>query len=172
MGLYKYAFKVEDEKKVARAQGYDYNASYKDLTQVCRAIRGKNVDDARKILSEAIALKKAIPYHKFNKGLGHRSELGGKKGRYPRKEARIVLQLLNNAVANAEHKGLDNEKLFVKSAIAYKQNTFPRYRRFWVGGATLGYGKQAIRSDYVTARVEITLAEGTREKKQKKPKKK
>lgn len=159
MGLYDYAHKAADEKKVARSQGYDYNASYRDLTQVCRAIKHKPVPVARKILEQAIDMTKAIRFHKFKKGMGHRSELGGQQGKYPKKEARIVLQLLDNAVANAQNKGLEEESLFVENALAYKQNTFPRYRKYWVSGAVLGYGKQAIRSDYVTARVEITLTE-------------
>jgi len=171
MGLYKYAHKVEEEKRVARAQGYDYDASYKDLTNVCSAIRGKPLAEAKKILDDAIALTKAIPYKRFSKGMGHRSDLGGRKGRYPKKEAKIMQGLLKNAAANAAFKGMDAAKLFVKSAIAYKQNVFPRYRKFWVGGATLGYGKQATWANYVTARAEVTLEEREpRKKKEKKPK--
>ncbi|MEW5955322.1 MAG: 50S ribosomal protein L22 [Candidatus Micrarchaeota archaeon] len=168
MGLYNYGHKVAEEKKVARAQGYDYDASYKDLVNACAAIRGKPLAEAKKTLEEAAAAKKAIPYKKFSKGTGHRSELGGSKGRYPKKEARILLGLLKNAAANAAFKGMDAAKLFVRSAIAYKQNVFPRYRKFWPGGSILGYGKQATWANYATARAEVTLEE--REPKQKKEK--
>ncbi len=157
MGLYKYSVTYDAEKS-APAQAFDINASYKDLTQVLRAIRGKSVKDAKKILDEAITLKRAIRFSKFNKGMGHRSELGGKKGKYPAKECRIALHMLNNAFANAQSKGLD-ENAVVLHAAAYKQNVFPRYRTFFVGGNTLGYGKQAIFSRYVTARAEIVVGE-------------
>ena len=70
-----------------------------------------------------------------------------------------MLSILHNAAANAARKGLDESALVVKHAAAYKQNVLPRYRRFWPGGATLGYGKQAIRADYITARVELILQE-------------
>ena len=158
MGLYKYSV-TADKAKVARAQGYDLDISYKDLTNVCAAMRNRSVAKARKVLEDAIALSVPIPFKKFSKGVGHRSQLGGRKGRFPRKECRAALAILNNAVANANRKGFDESLLFVKGAVAYKQNVLPRYRRIWVGGMTLGYGKQATRSDYVTARIEITLEE-------------
>jgi len=167
MGLYKYGHAVSDEKKVARAQGYDYNASYKDLANICAAIRGKSLTEATKVLEQAISKTKAIPYKKFSKGAGHKSELGGRKGRYPVKEAKIVLNLLKNAAANAAFKGMDAAKLFVRSAIAYKQNVFPRYRKVWAGGAVLGYGRQATWANYVTARVEVTLEEREAKNKEK-----
>ncbi len=159
MGLYHYS--VQLRGKTAKAQAYDLNASYKDLTQVCNTIRGKPVDDAKKVLEECASLKKAIPYRRFSKGCGHRSELMGGKGRYPKKEARIMLGLVSDAAANARYQGMDEKKLFVAHAAAYKQNAFKRYRRFWAGGTTLGYGKQAVWADYVTCRAEVVLAEKT-----------
>jgi large subunit ribosomal protein L22 len=156
---YSIELKAGEEKKSAFAQFHDVDASYKDLSQVCRAIKGKPVKKAEKILEEAISKKKAIPFKKFNKGMGHRSELGGKKGKYPITEARLALALLKNAEANALQKGLSEDKLFVRHAAAFKQNTFKRYRKFWVGGNTIGYGKRAVWSDYVTCRAELVLSE-------------
>ncbi|MFH0973832.1 MAG: 50S ribosomal protein L22 [Candidatus Micrarchaeota archaeon] len=161
MSIYKYSFKLSGDaaKKSALAQFHDVDASYKDLTQVLGAIKGKRVAEANKILDDAIALRKAIPYRKFNKGMGHRSSLGGQKGRYPKKECTLVKALLRNAVANATHKGLDEKRLFVKQAAAFKQNSFPRYRKFWASSVTLGYGKRAVWANYETARAEISVEE-------------
>jgi len=180
MAVFKYSLK--EKQKHGKAQLHDIDASYKDLTQVCKVVKNKSVSQARKVLNDAVILKKAIRYHKFAKGLGHRSELGGKRGRYPKKECKFVLALLENAVANAIAKGLDETKLFVTHAAAFKQNTFKRYRRTWAGSATLGYGKQAVWSDYVTARAELVVVEkegvknealhGKKKKEQKKEEKK
>ena len=156
--VFAYSFDTKSVK-LGLAQAHDVNASYKDLTQVCGAIKRQPLAKAKKILEDAIEGIKAIPYHKFNTGMGHRSNLGGKKGRYPKKECKIVLGLLQNAEANAGQKGLEKEKLFVSHAAAFKQNTFKRYRKFWVGGQTLGYGKQAIWANYQTARVELAVAQ-------------
>lgn len=158
MSFYNYALEFESDKS-GRAQCYDLNCSYKDLSQVLASVQGVSVAKARGKLEDAIALKKAIPFSKFNKGMGHRSELGGKKGKYPKKEAKLALELLANAIANAKSKGLDEKSLAVLHACAYKQNVFPRYRRFFASSTILGYGKQAVFSSYVTARAEMVVGE-------------
>ncbi|NUN11343.1 50S ribosomal protein L22 [Candidatus Micrarchaeota archaeon] len=166
MGLYKYSFET---KGLAVAQLHDVDCSYKDLSQVLSNMKGKTIAQARTMLESAMKMEKPIPFNKFNTGMGHRKQLGGKKGKYPKKEAAYALQLLNNAIANGEKKGLDSSKLVVKHASANKQSVFKRYRSQFVGGNTLGYGKQAMWANYVTARAEIGLAE--QEPKQKKKKK-
>jgi large subunit ribosomal protein L22 len=158
MSIYKFSYKVKDEKEVARAQAYDLDASYKDLCNVFREIKNKTIPQARKMLEECISMKTPIRYRKFNKGLGHRSQLGGYKGRFPKKEAKIALTLLLSAQANANFKGLDIESLIVRQAAAYKQNVMRRYRHHFGSSITLGYGKQSIWSNYETCRGEIMLA--------------
>jgi len=166
MGVYKFAYQTKE--KSARAQVMDLNVSYKDLVNICNAIKGKEVAQAQKILADALTMKKAIPYTKFNTGLGHRSDLGGKKGRYPQKETKVMQKLLGSAIANATAQGMDANKLFIINVQANKQNTFARYRRFFASSAVLGYGKHAYRADMLTAKAEITLVE--REPKAKKQK--
>ncbi|MEK6924226.1 MAG: uL22 family ribosomal protein [Candidatus Micrarchaeota archaeon] len=148
-----------DATKTARAQVYDLDASYKDMTQVCAAMRGKSADAAAETLQAAINLEKPIRFYSHAKGLGHRSQLGGKQGKFPKKECKLALSLLKNAIAAAADKGIDAKGLMVLHAQAYKQNSYPRYRRTFASSHTLGYGKQAILSRYVTARVEITVGE-------------
>ncbi|MBI4360638.1 50S ribosomal protein L22 [Candidatus Micrarchaeota archaeon] len=170
MGLYKYSLKPA--AAVGKAQGHDWDASYKDLTQVCRAIRGLPVKKAFHVMQDAINQTRAIQYVRFAKGAGHRSNLGGKQGRYPKKECRLMTKLLRNAVNNAVQNGLDESSLVVKHASANKQNVFRRYRQFWVSGTVLGYGKHATWANYVTARAEIVLRGKTAsEEKTEKPKK-
>lgn len=154
---FKYSVKIG--KNAAKSQAHDADVSYKDLGEVARAIKGRRVKDAFKALDDAVKLKHAIPFKRHAKGCGHRSELGGKKGRYPVKACKLVREVLKNAVANAVSQGLDEEKLAVKMARAYKQGEYPRHRRFWVSGATLGYGKRAIWSNYITSRLEIIVEE-------------
>lgn len=160
MGLYKYSIKLKDEesKQSSSAQAHDLNLSYKDLTQVCRAIKGRSIPEARKLLEEAMSMKKPLLYHNFHKGSGHKGSLGGKKGRFPVKEAKAVLELLENAVSNAQFKGLDVKGLFVKHAAAYKQNVLRRYRRFFASSPTLGYGKHAVWGNYTLSWMEMIVS--------------
>lgn len=168
MPFYDYAIEYEPSKS-GRSQSYDLNCSYKDLTQVLANLKGLSVAKAFTLIEECVELKKAIPFRKFNKGMGHRSELGGKKGKYPKKEANLALQLLNNAISNAKSKGLDEKNLVVLHACAYKQNVFPRYRKFFASSTVLGYGKQAMFSAYMTARAELVVGEKDAKKIDKSP---
>jgi len=161
MALYDYSRVPADA--VSKAQAFDLDASYKDLTQVCAAIRHKTVPDARKLLEQCISLEHAIPYSRHATGMGHRSELGGVRGRYPKKEARMTLEVLQNAENSATQKGLKLDELVVSHAAAYKQNELPRYRHHWAGGSTLGYGKQNAFANYCTARIEMTLSPASME---------
>lgn len=158
MSFYKYSVEYAGENS-GRAQVYDLNASYKDLSQVAAAIRRLPAAKARSVLEDCIAMRRPIEFRKFAKGTGHRSQLGGKRGKFPKKECRLMLLLLDNALANAKAKGLDEKSLVVLHASAYKQNVFPRYRKFFAGSTILGYGKQAIYSSYVTARAEVVVGE-------------
>jgi large subunit ribosomal protein L22 len=145
MPHYKYGYKIDE--KCAPAQLYNIDASFKDLAAVCDNIRGMNAEEAVDFLEKAARKEVAIYYKSWNKKLGHRRELGGKKGRYPVKAAKIVLEVLKNAIANAERKGLMN--VYVAHASANKQSIYPR----------LQPKGRRIRSDYETARVEIVLRE-------------
>ena len=123
MPEYGYSYK-ESGAKFAKAQVHDVDASFKDLCAVCDAIRRKDTEEALELLEKVAGGDWPILYRTHNKHLGHRHELGGKKGRYPQKSAKIVLKLLKNAIANAEFKGVDG--LVVKHAAANKHSIFPR----------------------------------------------
>ncbi len=128
----------------ARVEGVD--ASYKDLAQVCGSIRNRDSQWARAFLERAAKGEIPVRYRKHNRKLGHRRELGGKKGRYPEKAAGIVLKALNSAIANGVVKGLGDEYV-VQVATANKKDTYPRM-------APKG---RTARSYYVTSRIELVL---------------
>ncbi len=156
MALYEYS--IRPVTIVGKAQAHDLDCSYKDLTQVMRAISGQPVRKAYRTLELAMEGTHAIRYTKFAKGCGHRSELGGKTGRYPKKECRLALKVLKNAAANALAQGLEEDSLYVSHAAAYKQAVFRRYRQFWVSGTVLGYGKNATWANYETAHMEVIVS--------------
>ncbi|MBS3068328.1 50S ribosomal protein L22 [Candidatus Micrarchaeota archaeon] len=143
-----YSYTV-DEKELenhafSRAEGVE--ASYKDLSQVCGCINGRKVAWALDFLQKAAEGSIPILYKKFNTNLGHRRELGGSKGRYPKKAALAVLKAIKSVAANARIKGL-SEDLTIVHVLANKKDSMPRMqpkgRRF--------------RSDYETARIEVIV---------------
>ncbi len=138
----------KDAAKFARAQLHGVDASYKNLGAVCANIMGKTSEKAEELLGKASKGEFPIHFAKHAKKMGHRGEIGGKRGRYPRKSAKLVLQVLRNAVANANTKGLLGD-LEVVHASANKQDIYPRI-------APRGRWR---RNNYVTAKIEIVLKE-------------
>ncbi|MEW6748620.1 MAG: uL22 family ribosomal protein, partial [Candidatus Micrarchaeota archaeon] len=122
------------------------NASYKDLSQVCGRIRSKKTGWALVFLEKAADGEIPVLYNKHNRNLGHRRELGGRKGRYPKKAAAVVLKLLRSAIANGHAKGLGSEYT-IFAASANKKEIYPRMA---------SKGRQA-RSYLETSRIEIVL---------------
>lgn len=152
MAQYRYGFGAQvREEEFAKAQQYNIDASYKDLCAVCSNLRGLSADEGVKYL-EAVLVGFPVLYKRWNKKLGHRKELGGRKGRYPVKSAEFVLMVLKNAIANAGTKGLDN--LMIVHVQANKQAIYPRIQP---------KGRQ-FRANYETARVEVVLAGKKNEK--------
>ena len=149
-----------DKNKVAFAGKSDINASYKDLGAVCESIRYKSIPYALKVLNDVINEDKPIRFRKHNKGMGSRHELGGNKGRYPKRCAKIVKNILSSAVANAINKGFDETKLVVIHTSANKNDiimrTPPKGNLSWGRGM---YGYSSLRrSDLEFAKVEIGVA--------------
>lgn len=113
--------KVEIKKpKVneAKGRGEYLPISSKTSVEVCRAIRGKDVEKAKKILKDAIEKKKPIRFFRYKKDTPHRKGKGFGAGRFPLKVSKYVLGVLENAIANAKYLELDPDELYVKRSIS------------------------------------------------------
>ncbi|HNR25262.1 MAG TPA: 50S ribosomal protein L22 [Methanobacteriaceae archaeon] len=113
MAKVKYAYQgSEGQEKTARASGRALQISPKHAVEICREIRGMYLDEAKEYLEDVIQKKRAVPFRRHNKKVGHRRGLTGwPAGRYPVKAAGEVLHVLENAEANAEYRGMDSENL-------------------------------------------------------------
>ncbi len=109
-----YTYESESGVAVARARGNEIPMSPKKTYEVLNAIRGLPVDRAETFLEGVIELRQAVPFRRYNQEVAHKRGTG--PGRYPRKVAKNVLQILRNAKENAEYEGLDTDRLFVKVA--------------------------------------------------------
>jgi len=146
--LKSYSYDVSKLESFASARVEDVNASFKDLTEVCGRIRKKPTEWAVDFLGRAANMEIPIMYKRHNKRLGHRSELGGQRGRYPQKAVKIVLKALNSAIANAVQKSMSTD-LIIAHASANKKHTYSRMAS--KGGL--------MKSDLETSRVEIIVTE-------------
>ena len=118
----KYAYNEEvNEAKTARAMAKSLKISPKHSVEICNALRGMEVEKAITYLNDVIEMKKSVPFKRHNKKVGHRKgQEGWPSGRYPVKASKAILNVLNNAVANAEYKGMDTENLVIEHISSHR----------------------------------------------------
>jgi len=114
-----------DPEKTARARGRDLPISRKKSMELCRTLRGMEVQKAKDYLEDVIELKKAVPFRRYTSDAGHKKGIG--PGKYPVKVARYVLKVLENAESNAEYNGMETDSLYIKSIAAHPGRVYKGY---------------------------------------------
>eukprot|EP00403_Amphidinium_massartii_P000642 CAMPEP_0178378220 /NCGR_PEP_ID=MMETSP0689_2-20121128/4317_1 /TAXON_ID=160604 /ORGANISM="Amphidinium massartii, Strain CS-259" /LENGTH=184 /DNA_ID=CAMNT_0019998289 /DNA_START=1285 /DNA_END=1839 /DNA_ORIENTATION=+ len=110
----KYALEPKNPTKACKAMGVDLRVSFKNTYETCRAIKGMNVQDAKKYLHAVLEKKRCIPFRRFTGGVGRcaqAKEFKTTQGRWPVKSVKMVLGLIQNAESNAEFKNLDADNM-------------------------------------------------------------
>lgn len=107
--------KVEQKDK-AIANGFSMRISPKNSKYICKAIRGKGIDEAVKFLEQVVLKKKAVPMNGAE--IPHRKGKGMMSGRYPVNAAIEIMHLLKQLKANAQVSGI--EMPIITLAIANK----------------------------------------------------
>jgi large subunit ribosomal protein L22 len=121
MGKNRYSVVLENQEKIAKVYARELRISPKWAVEICRELRGKNLSKAELLLEDLVAMNRALTLRRYKKGVAHRRGL--KKayaGRYPVKAASRILGVLGNARANAEYKGLDPDRLYIKHISAQR----------------------------------------------------
>lgn len=131
----------------AIANGKNLAISTKAAVMVCAYVRGRSFSSAQRILEAAIAQKEAIPFTRFNDGVGHRKGING-PGRYAVNTCKAILALLESAKANAINKGMSEDLKIadIRANKAPSQMRFGRQSR-----------REAKRTHVVLALVEETV---------------
>lgn len=128
MPLFNYSFKSYDPLLHIRASGREVDVSPKNTREVCKAIKGMFLKDARSYLEGVKEKNLAVPYRRYKRGGAHRSDLNGfHAGAYPVKSATKVLEVLNNLEANADFKGRDLDRLKIVHAAALRGRVVRSY---------------------------------------------
>ncbi|RLI08177.1 50S ribosomal protein L22 [Candidatus Bathyarchaeota archaeon] len=126
-----------DPERTAKASGRELRISHKHAREICKAIKGMMLEEAKKFLEDVIALRKPVPFRRFCGKIPHRRGLRGwPAGRFPVKAAKRILRLLRDVEANAEYKGLDVERLKIIHAAAYPGTKIKKYFPRAFGRAT------------------------------------
>ena len=110
-----------DPETTAKAMLRERPMSHKDSVELSRAIRGMSAGEAVEYLEAVTEQKRSVPYRRHNTGVGHRKDVDGwDAGRYPEKVAGEFLDLLENAIGNADHRGFEGESMTIAHVAAHK----------------------------------------------------
>ncbi len=100
--------------------------SHKHSKAIAREIKGMEADAAVSYLESVIEGERSVPFKSHNSGVGHRKDIEGwDAGRYPEKASKAFLDLLENAIGNAEHQGFDGGSMEIMHVAAHKVGESP-----------------------------------------------
>jgi len=116
-----YSAQDVDDDTTARAIGRELPISPKKAVELCRAIRGKSVEDAKEYLERVVSKDQPVPMKRHKMMVAHKAGVG--PGRYPVKAARHFLKVLQGAEENAGYKGLNIDNMRIKVLAAHKGST-------------------------------------------------
>jgi large subunit ribosomal protein L22 len=135
MPHWEYSVKGLDPATSVKASLREVDLSPKWSREVCAAIKGLKLKEARRLLEDVVKRKRMIPYRRYRKLRAHHSQTKGPGG-YPVKVAKHLLKLLDSLEANAEFKGLDTDRLVLVHAQAHKARVIKKFFPRAFGRAT------------------------------------
>ncbi|KAG2176119.1 hypothetical protein INT43_005352 [Umbelopsis isabellina] len=127
--MVRYAATPSNPSKSSLSRGSYLRVHFKNTHEVAAAITGMKLSKAFTYLGDVQEHKQAIPFRRFNGGVGRTAQAKPFKttqARWPVKSVKFVLDLLKNAESNAEAKGLSVEDLHVANIVV---NQAPKQRR-------------------------------------------
>merc|ERR1712170_89518 len=94
---------------------------FKHCREIAHHINGMPVNKAMKFMEDVLAFKAVVPFVKYTGGIGRKaqakqSKAPGNVGRWPVKATAVVKDLLANAIANGESKGMDADEMYISHA--------------------------------------------------------
>jgi len=129
--MVRYAKEPDVPEKTSKARGSHLRIHFKHTRNISHFCKGMNVNKALKHLDDVLAFKAVIPFVRYTGGIGGTAQAKqvkapGNRGRWPVTATAVYRDLLKNAIANAETKGLDPALLVVDHA---QVNRAPAGRR-------------------------------------------
>lgn len=127
----RYSVEPEVPEKTSKSRGSHLRVHFKHCREIAHFTKGMNVQKCLKVLDDVLAFKAVIPFVKYTGGIGRKAQAKqckapGSKGRWPVKATAVYKNMVQNAIANAEAKGLDAETLYISHA---QVNRAPAGRR-------------------------------------------
>nr|CCD27772.1 ribosomal protein l17 [Sipunculus nudus] len=168
----RYSLDPENTTKSAKARGSHLRVHFKNTRETAQAVKHMHLRRAVRFLKNVMGQKEIVPFRRYCKGVGRHAQAkawksGGSLGRWPKKSAEFLLQLLKNAESNAEYKGLDTDHLVIEHI---QVNKAPKMRRrtYRAHGRINPYMSSPCHIEVILAEREQAIAraedEGTKKK--------
>ncbi|MHA1166690.1 MAG: 50S ribosomal protein L22 [Candidatus Hodarchaeales archaeon] len=110
-----------DPDESAIALGRNMSISHKHAREICRALKGMGIEEAKEYLDDVISLKRAVPFRRYRKKIGHRRGLDGwDAGRYPVKAAAEIKKVIESLENNITFKELNVPEMKITHIHALK----------------------------------------------------
>lgn len=126
MPKWRYSTTLGEKESEVRASLREVDVSPKWAREVCEAIKGLTIPEAKTLLENVINKKQMVRFGRFKKKRAHHAAIKGPGG-YPVKVSKHLLKLVESLEANAEFKGLDPEKTRIVHAVSHKGREVPKY---------------------------------------------
>lgn len=113
----RYSREPDVASKTCKARGSNLRVHFKNTRETAMAIKKMPLRRAQAYLKNVVNKKECIPFRRFNGGVGRCSQakqFGTTQGRWPKKSAEFLLQMLRNAESNADYSGLDVDRLVIE----------------------------------------------------------
>jgi len=166
----RYSVDPENATKSAKARGSHLRVHYKNTRETAMTLKHMHLRRAVAFLKNVVAQKECVPFRRYTGGVGRCSQAknwGTTQGRWPKKSAEFLLQMLKNAESNAEFKGLDTDSLVVEHV---QVNRAPKMRRrtYRAHGRINAYMSSPCHIEVILAEKEEAIAKPTVEAEKKK----
>jgi len=165
----RYSLDPENASKSAKARGSHLRVHFKNTRETAQTIKRMHLRRAVAYLKNVIGHKECVPFCRYTGGVGRCAQAkawGTTQGRWPKKSAEFLLQLLKNAESNAEFKGLDCDHLVIEHI---QVNRAPKMRRrtYRTHGRINAYMSSPCHIEVILAEKEQAIAKPTEEEKKK-----
>ena len=114
--------KLNEGEKVAKARGSHLRIHFKHCREIADNIKHMEARAALKFMDDVVNFKRAMTFNKYTGGIGSKAmgktcskgrTAPGNAVRWPVKATKVMIDMLKNALANAEFHNLDCDNLTV-----------------------------------------------------------
>jgi len=103
--------------KGCKANGNNIKVHFKNTRETASALKGMHLARAKRYLKNVIMKTEIVPFTRYRYGVSRKAQMKNQKasaGRWPKKSAEAISNVLLNAESSAAEKGLNVNTLYIR----------------------------------------------------------